>query len=254
MAAFDEFDELFGEEEHQINENSNDCIPIVNYVTSSLIRKGLSTSKLSLFKCPSFLEENNFMDKESDGDSRPRIIKWSDGSRSLYISAEKHYELSTQKLSVPLTLLSGGDGGSCEENTCLKSIANIREVILLRRNLSSDRSDSKDGLSRIRLATTNIDPEAEKQRLAKLDTERLREKRRRELKHQKERQMKSFRKTDSTKLSTSFLEEEDDDDVEDEEEEEEDELSDGFINDDDDEVEENEDSDGGDDAKSDDSE
>lgn len=224
MAAVDEFDELFGEEEHQINENNNDSIPIVNYVTPSLIEKGLSTSKLSLFKCPSFLEEKDFMQKESGGDSRPRIIKWSDGSKSLYISAEKHYKLSTQKLSVPLTLLSGG--GSCGENTCLKSIANIREVILPGRNPSSDRSDSKDGSSRIRLATTNTDPEAEKQRLAKLDTERLREKRRKELKIQKERQMKSFRKTDSTKLSTSFLEEEDD-----EEDEEEEELSDGFIND-----------------------
>lgn len=231
MVAVDEFDELFGEEreeeeEERIEEDGNllKKKSLITHLPSHL-EKDLINSQISLLKCPSFFNENDFTLQEGEN-NHPRIIHWNDGSTSLFISVEKHFDISTQKLPTPFVLMSED-----EKNSSLKSITTINTSMLIRRNISSDNSNIKDGLSRMKLATTNIDPEAEKQRIAKLDTERLREKRRKELKIQKERQMKSLRKSDSVKLSTAFLEE----DEEDEEEDEDDQLSDGFINDESDE-------------------
>ncbi|PJF16665.1 hypothetical protein PSACC_03525 [Paramicrosporidium saccamoebae] len=165
--------------------------------------------------------------------SNSRLVKWSDGSHSLMVG-EELFDLSIQSMSAENNYIFGRHA----EEGSMECLGKLKERIMIRPYITDDQRHRKylaaaavasakaNSDVRVKLAVTVADPEMEKQRMVKLEQEKIKARRKLEAQRRNLKQ-RSFERVARTGLSAKFLEERDDDDLG----EEEDEYEDDFIDD-----------------------
>lgn len=168
-------------------------------------------------------------------ESNARLIEWSDGSLSLAIGPEQ-FEALPQKIEREQSYLFSRH----TKEGCMEAVGKVRDRLAVRPFVTADQSHRKflslsrptvsaaTGLAdtaRVKLAVTTADPEREKQRMIKLEQERLKSKRKVEARR-RNLQQRSYERVARTGLNARFLEED-----EGEGDEEEDKYEDDFIDD-----------------------
>jgi RNA polymerase-associated protein LEO1 len=165
--------------------------------------------------------------------SNSRLVKWSDGSHSLMVG-EELFDLSIQSMSAENNYIFGRHA----EEGSMECLGKLKERIMIRPYITDDQRHRKylaaaavasakaNSDVRVKLAVTVADPEMEKQRMVKLEQEKIKARRKLEAKRRNLKQ-RSFERVARTGLSAKFLEERDEDELG----EEEDEYEDDFIDD-----------------------
>jgi RNA polymerase-associated protein LEO1 len=167
--------------------------------------------------------------------SNARLIEWSDGSLSLAIGPEQ-FEALPQKIEREQSYLFARH----TKEGCMEAVGKVRDRLAVRPFVTAEQSHRKflslsrptvsaaTGLAdtaRVKLAVTTADPEREKQRMIKLEQERLKSKRKVEARR-RNLQQRSYERVARSGLNARFLEED-----EGEGDEEEDKYEDDFIDD-----------------------
>lgn len=171
-------------------------------------------------------------------ETNARIVKWSDGSVSLCIGHEQFEVMTqnTQKENNYLFTRHAKDG-------CMEAVGKLEERLAVRPFITADQSHRKflaistsavqsaghasgREAAKVKIAVTTADPEREKQRMVKLEQEKIKSKRKVEARR-RNLQSRSYELAARTGLSAKFLEE----DERDGNEEDEDRYEDDFIDD-----------------------
>lgn len=148
-------------------------------------------------------------------ESNARLVKWSDGSMSLAVGQEQFEVLpqNIQKEHSYLFTRHAAEG-------CLEAVGKINERMAVRPFVTADQSHRKflslsnaassvavtDRVTKVKMAVTTADPEREKQRMIKLEQEKIKSKRKVEARR-RNLQQRSYERVAKTGLSARFLEE-----------------------------------------------
>ncbi len=150
-------------------------------------------------------------------ESNSRLIKWSDGSMTLQIGAEQFEVMSQKTHKEQAYLYNRHAKDGCMEGVAKLSerlavrpfvtgSANHRKFFSLNSSLTTSNQVGKEG-ARVKLAVTTADPEREKQRMIKLEQEKIKSRRKVEARR-RNLQQRSYERVAKTGLSARFLEEE----------------------------------------------
>lgn len=158
------------------------------------------------------------IDEDGAVQTNTHLIKWSDGSHSMLIGQE-HFEVQLQNIQKENSFLFTRHA----KEGCMEANGKLVDRLAVRPFITADQSHRKfmalsnsneTGLpvgrdpARVKMAVTVADPEREKQRMIKLEQEKIKSKRRLEMRR-RNLQQRSYERVARTGLSASFLEEED---------------------------------------------
>lgn len=173
-------------------------------------------------------------------ETNARIVKWSDGSVSLCIGHEQ-FEVINQNTARENNYMFTRHA----KDGCMEAVGKVEERLAVRPFITADQSHRKflaistssvqsaghasgREAAKVKMAVTTADPEREKQRMVKLEQEKIKSKRKVEARR-RNLQSKSYERVARTGLSAKFLEEDERDGADDGEDE--DRYEDDFIDD-----------------------
>lgn len=157
-------------------------------------------------------------------ESNARLVRWSDGSLSLNIGSEQ-FEVMTQNTQKENCYLYSRHA----KEGCMEAIGKLPERLAVRPFVTADQSHRKylaistaavqsvahpsgREAAKVKMAVTTADPEREKQRMIKIEQEKIKSKRKVEARR-RNLQTRSYERVAQTGLSARFLEEEEGDEA-----------------------------------------